>query len=59
MWYTCCALHNLLLEVDGLHKTWEQGYLSRWEQQNIDHNNNLIFAMEILNNQTSRPRASK
>ena len=23
MWLTCCALHNRLLTVDGLHKNWE------------------------------------
>ena len=25
LWLTCCALHNLLLNVDGLDKGWEHG----------------------------------
>ena len=28
---TCCALHNWLLEVDGLDKEWRNGVLSDWE----------------------------
>lgn len=28
---TCCALHNWLLEVDGLDKGWEEGVASMWE----------------------------
>jgi hypothetical protein len=28
---TCCALHNMLLEVDGLDKGWEEGVASMWE----------------------------
>ena len=29
---TCCALHNWLLEVDGLDDKWEEGMKSRWER---------------------------
>ena len=25
IWLTCCALHNRLLFIDGLHKNWEGG----------------------------------
>lgn len=25
IWRTCCALHNFLLEEDGLNSTWESG----------------------------------
>ena len=25
IWCTCCALHNFLLEVDGLDENWEEG----------------------------------
>lgn len=25
IWRMCCALHNLLLEVDGLAETWKDG----------------------------------
>ena len=24
IWFTCCALHNLLLEIDGLHAEWSE-----------------------------------
>ena len=32
MWLTCCALHNLLLNIDGLDKNWEIGVQSDWER---------------------------
>ena len=28
---TCCALHNWLLEIDGLDKEWRHGIPSDWE----------------------------
>jgi hypothetical protein len=31
IWKTCCALHNMLLEIDGLDKRWESGIPSDWE----------------------------
>ncbi len=34
VWFTCCALHNWLLEVDGLTEEWVGGVLkvgSEWE----------------------------
>jgi DDE superfamily endonuclease len=31
IWLTCCALHNMLLERDGLATTWERGTPSEWE----------------------------
>jgi Plant transposon protein len=31
IWLTCCALHNMLLEIDGLDKQWEEGVPSDWE----------------------------
>jgi hypothetical protein len=31
LWLTCCALHNYLLEVDGLDKDWMHGMASEWE----------------------------
>jgi len=40
IWKTCCALHNWLLDVDGLSENWENGVLSVWEgpmgQHSID-----------------------
>ena len=31
VWLTCCALHNMLLHIDGLDKNWENGVSSDWE----------------------------
>jgi Plant transposon protein len=31
IWCTCCALHNVFLEHDGLNIDWEQGGKSDWE----------------------------
>ena len=31
VWKTCCALHNWLLEADGLDNEWENGVSSEWE----------------------------
>jgi hypothetical protein len=32
VWFTCCALHNWLLEIDGLNGQWRGGVpLSNWE----------------------------
>jgi DDE superfamily endonuclease len=31
VWLTCCALHNWLLEIDGLDVRWEAGVSSDWE----------------------------
>ena len=27
IWKTCCALHNMLLSIDGLHKDWDKVHL--------------------------------
>lgn len=31
VWMTCCALHDMLLEVDGLNNRWEEGAASDWQ----------------------------
>jgi Plant transposon protein len=31
VWCTCCALHNMFLDSDGLNKNWEKGVVSEWE----------------------------
>lgn len=31
IWKTCCALHNMLLEVDGLAEDWREGVTGDWE----------------------------
>jgi DDE superfamily endonuclease len=37
IWFTCCALHNYLLEVDGLHKQWARGVSSDYEREMGHH----------------------
>jgi hypothetical protein len=31
IWFTCCAFHNMLLDVDGLNKQWKKGVKSIFE----------------------------
>ena len=31
IWFTCCALHNMLLNIDGLNKKWKKGIPSPFE----------------------------
>jgi hypothetical protein len=33
IWMTCCALHNMLLDVDGLSVGWKNGVPSHWESE--------------------------
>ena len=35
IWLTCCALHNMLLEVDGFYDAWvgTKGLSSSWERE--------------------------
>ena len=47
VWLTCCALHNMLLEVDGLSKQWKNGVKSDWETE-LDDFESLPFAMKRL-----------
>jgi hypothetical protein len=37
IWLTCCALHNLLLESDGLDENWESGVPSDWAGELGEH----------------------
>ena len=41
LWLTCCAMHNMLLNIDGLHENWEQGAPSDWEIFNRQHKDRL------------------
>ena len=56
IWLTCCALHNMLLEVDGLHENWDQGFPSDWECSDMSSNNSsemarmAPYAIRRLNN---------
>lgn len=47
IWLTCCALHNMLLEVDGLAKRWEHGVQSVYESK-LDHYNDLPSLLQKL-----------
>jgi hypothetical protein len=37
LWCTCCALHNMLLEDDGLSQQWNTGARSDWEGELGQH----------------------
>jgi DDE superfamily endonuclease len=37
VWMTCCALHNWLLDIDGLDSEWENGVPSDWEGEMGEH----------------------
>ena len=43
IWMTCCALHNMLLDADGLSGEWENGVPSDWEGELGEHNSSLVF----------------
>ena len=53
IWKTCCALHNRLLFIDGLHKDWDNGIQSNWEVSNAQYEGKTggRFAMNRLNKQ--------
>jgi hypothetical protein len=58
IWKTCCALHNWLLEVDGLDAEWERGVLSVWEGElgqfdPTDWATQQSFALRRLQSETS------
>ena len=50
IWFTCCALHNWLLEADGcLDEQWHGGVPSDWEGEMGEHNEpgySLLFSPE-------------
>jgi hypothetical protein len=49
IWLTCCALHNMLLDVDGLSKAWKNGARSHWEMESGEFRNDEIpFAIQRL-----------
>jgi Plant transposon protein len=51
IWLTCCALHNMLLDVDGLSKAWKNGVRSHWELESGKFGNDDIpFAIRRLVN---------
>ena len=50
IWKTCCALHNWLLDIDGLDKEWQCGVLSSdWEGQLGDFDTTIVpFAIQRM-----------
>jgi hypothetical protein len=50
VWRTCCALHNWLLETDGLNERWESGVPSDWEGEMGDHDDESIVRRFALPN---------
>ncbi|KAI2500765.1 Plant transposon protein [Fragilaria crotonensis] len=49
IWLTCCALHNMLLDVDGLNKAWKNGVRSHWEMESGEFRDEEIpFAVRRL-----------
>ncbi|KAI2513254.1 Plant transposon protein [Fragilaria crotonensis] len=51
IWLMCCALHNMLLNVDGLSKAWKNGARSHWEVQMESgdfRNDKIPFAIRRL-----------
>ena len=43
-WMTCCALHNHLLDVDGLSHRWDDGVPSTYENDDGEFQDNDITA---------------
>ena len=43
VWMTCCALHNMLLDSDGLSGEWDHNVPSDWEGELGDHNSSIVF----------------
>jgi hypothetical protein len=43
IWLTCCALHNMFLEEDGLSDKWENGIATDWESELGLHNSNDVL----------------
>ena len=50
VWLTCCDLHTILLQIDGLNKDWDSGVSSNWEvidKANLGRTPNLITIFSI------------
>ena len=49
IWLTCCALQNMLLDVDGLNKAWRNEVRSHWEMESGEFRGEEIpFAVRRL-----------
>lgn len=49
LWCTCCALHNMFLEADGLNDSWEEGMPSEWEGELGYHSDSDISNFTNIN----------
>jgi hypothetical protein len=55
IWLTCCALHNMFLDEDGLADKWENGLATDWDTELGQHDTNDVrkycrnFAIRRLN----------
>jgi Plant transposon protein len=47
IWHTCCALHNMFLEEDGLDAEWENGS-NIWETSLGDHEDSDVTNYAIM-----------
>ena len=50
IWFTCCALHNWLLDIDGLTGEWVNGVpVSDWEGTIGEHDDDYALNKDIPN----------
>ena len=54
VWLTCCALHNMLLDIDGLCDRWEEGVPCFYETTDNEDTDNLPFSIQKLVNPSTR-----
>ena len=55
IWLTCCALHNMLLEVDGLCDRWEEGVPCFYDTNDNDDMETLPYSIrKLVNPNTNR-----
>jgi hypothetical protein len=59
IWMTCRALHNMLLDVDGLSAGWKNGVPSQWESESGQFDDNDVPALirKLLDPNGINPRA--
>ena len=50
IWFTCCALHNWLLNIDGLTGEWRDGVpVSDWEGSMGEHDDDSPMSDRVPN----------
>ena len=52
VWLTCCALHNMLLEIDGLSSQWEEGINCDYNVE--DDMDDMPYSIQRLINPVTR-----